>query len=66
MNTWTQVAFSCAWDRKHFTVPESEVPVAFAPLAKEFDAPWNISFIAKKQRVAIFVSKLDHPLQEIF
>jgi formyltetrahydrofolate deformylase len=54
-----------AWDMKNFSVPESDVRGAFAPLAKEFDATWQISFTAQKQRVAIFVSRLDHCLQEI-
>ncbi|MCX6141725.1 MAG: formyltetrahydrofolate deformylase [Ignavibacteriales bacterium] len=54
-----------AWDMKNFSVPESEVRAAFTPLAKEFEATWQISFTAKKQRVAIFVSRLDHCLQEI-
>ncbi len=54
-----------AWDMTKFTVPESEVREAFTPLAKEFDATWQISFTSRKQRVAIFVSKLDHCLQEI-
>ena len=54
-----------AWDMKNFSVPELEVRAAFTPLAKEFDATWQISFTAHKQRVAIFVSKLDHCLQEI-
>ena len=54
-----------AWDMKNFSVPESEVRAAFMPLAKEFEATWQISFTAQKQRVAIFASKLDHCLQEI-
>jgi formyltetrahydrofolate deformylase len=54
-----------AWDMKTFSVPESEVSGAFAPLAKEFHATWQISFSGRKERVAIFVSKLDHCLQEI-
>jgi formyltetrahydrofolate deformylase len=54
-----------AWDMKGFSVPESEVREAFTPLAKEFGATWQISFTARKQRIAIFVSKFDHCLQEI-
>ena len=54
-----------AWEMKNFSVPESEVRAAFAPLAKEFNATWQISFTARKQRVAIFVSKFDHCLQEL-
>ena len=54
-----------AWDMKKFSVPESEVHSAFAPLAKEFDATWQVRFTGQKERVAIFVSRLDHCLQEI-
>jgi formyltetrahydrofolate deformylase len=54
-----------AWDMKNFTVPEAEVAEAFTPLAKEFNAKYKINFTSKKQRVAIFVSKYDHCLQEI-
>jgi formyltetrahydrofolate deformylase len=54
-----------AWDMTKFTVPESEVREAFGPLAKEFGATWKVSFTSQKQRVAIFVSMLDHCLQEI-
>ena len=54
-----------AWEMKNFSVPEKDVREAFTPLAKEFNATWQISFTARKQRVAIFVSRLDHCLQEI-
>lgn len=54
-----------SWDMRDFSIPESEVAEAFAPLAKEFNATWRIRFTGKNLRVAIFVSKLDHCLQEI-
>jgi len=54
-----------AWDMKNFTVPESEVADAFTPLAKEFGATYKINFTGKNLRVAVFVSKLEHCLQEI-
>ena len=54
-----------AWDMTNFSVPEADVCNAFAPLAKEFHANWNVSFTGKKERVAVFVSKFDHCLQEI-
>ena len=54
-----------AWDMKNFSIPESEVANAFMPLAKEFDATWKISFTGTKLRVALFVSTVDHCLQEI-
>jgi len=54
-----------AWDMKNFSIPPSELDDAFTPLAREFRARWNISFLEKRQRVAIFVSRHDHCLQEI-
>lgn len=53
------------WDLKNFSIPASEIANAFAPLAKEFNAEWEINFTGKNLRVAIFVSKYDHCLQEI-
>jgi len=37
----------------------------FEPLAKKFNAKWRIEFSRKIQKIAIFVSKYDHALQEI-
>ncbi|MRT92212.1 formyltetrahydrofolate deformylase [Ancylomarina sp. 16SWW S1-10-2] len=54
-----------AWNMSNSTIPASELRLAFEPLAKEFGAHWKIEFSDKKQRVAIFVSKYDHCLQEI-
>lgn len=54
-----------AWDMQNFSIPESEVAEAFAPLAKEFRARYSINFTEKKLRVALFVSRFDHCLQEI-
>lgn len=54
-----------AWDMQNFSIPPAALDDAFTPLAREFDARWNISFLEKKQRVAIFVSRHDHCLQEI-
>jgi formyltetrahydrofolate deformylase len=54
-----------AWDMSNFTVPGPEVEGAFMPLAKEFNATWHLKFTGRKERVAIFVSKFDHCLQEI-
>ena len=54
-----------AWDMNNFSIPPAAIDAAFKPLAREFDARWNISFLEKKQRIAIFVSRHDHCLQEI-
>ncbi|MBN1348667.1 formyltetrahydrofolate deformylase [candidate division KSB1 bacterium] len=54
-----------AWDMDGFSIPASEVAEAFAPLAKEFNAAWKIRFAERKMKIAIFVSKYEHCLQEI-
>lgn len=53
------------WDMQNFSIPPTELSEAFYPLAKEFNASWEINFSHKKSRLALFVSKYDHCLQEI-
>lgn len=36
-----------------------------AELAQRFDMTWRISYRARRKRVAVFVSKLDHCLFDI-
>lgn len=54
-----------AWDMGTFTVPPDKLHDEFLPLAQEFAAEWSIRFNRDKRRLAIFVSKHDHCLQEI-
>ncbi len=54
-----------SWDMKQFTIPPEDVKTAFEPLAKEFNAAWDITFLEQPTRVAVFVSKYDHCLNEI-
>jgi formyltetrahydrofolate deformylase len=54
-----------AWDLSRFSISAAELIDAFTPLAREFKASWEIKFPEKKMRLAIFVSKYDHCLQEI-
>lgn len=54
-----------AWDMTQFTIPSSELDEAVAPLFKEFKADWQIKFLDIKPKIALFVSKTDHCLQEI-
>ena len=54
-----------SWSTENFSIPATELVEAFAPLAKEFNAIWKIRFTGCKTRVAIFVSRYDHCLQEI-
>lgn len=54
-----------AWDMNNFSVPASDLNMAFGALAKKFNAKFEIRFLEEKSRVAIFVSKYDHCLYEI-
>ena len=54
-----------AWDMKEFSVSPEHLTEAFLPMAKEFKAEWSIRLNRTKHRLAIFVSKYDHCLQEI-
>jgi formyltetrahydrofolate deformylase len=54
-----------SWSTEKFSTPVSELEQAFAPLGQEFGASWKIRFTDRKTRVAIFVSRYDHCLQEI-
>ncbi len=53
------------WDLKNFSLKPNEIEAAFLPLANEFNADWRLNFTNKKLRIAIFVSKYDHCLQEL-
>jgi formyltetrahydrofolate deformylase len=57
--------FRVVWDLENFNVPASELEVAFEPLANELGATWKIHFTGRKLRIAVFVSKYDHCLQEL-
>ncbi len=63
----TEKVFSIrvAWDMESFTLGQKELKEAFTPLANEFKASWSITFLDKKPRYAIFVSKYEHCLLEL-
>src|SRR3990172_1690954 len=52
-------------DLKDFGTPASELEKQFGSLGDEINASWEIKYSSYKHRIAIFVSKLDHCLQEI-
>jgi formyltetrahydrofolate deformylase len=54
-----------AWDMKEFSVDPDQIEAAFLPMATEFHADWSIRLNRDRHRLAIFVSKYDHCLQEI-
>ena len=53
------------WEMKDKSISKSEINKQFKALGDEFSAEWKINFKDRKKRVAIFVSKYDHCLQEI-
>jgi len=53
------------WDLKESTVSTDQFEKEFELLAKKFSASWEIKYSCNKARIAIFVSKYDHCLQEI-
>jgi formyltetrahydrofolate deformylase len=54
-----------AWDMSEFSINPNELEGTFSQLAKEYNAEWSIRLDRNKRRLAIFVSKYDHCLQEI-
>jgi len=57
--------FRVVWDMDGFRIPPSGLEEAFAPLANELGATWKIHFKGRKLRIAVFVSKYEHCLQEL-
>lgn len=54
-----------AWDMQYNSITKQAVLYDFEDLTTELNADWQIHFLDRKQRVAVFVSKYDHCLQEI-
>ncbi len=57
--------FRVVWDMENFSIPPAELEKAFEPLAHELQATWRIYFTGRKLRIAVFVSKYEHCLQEL-
>jgi len=53
------------WETNNFEIENTELTVKFKPLAEKFNAKWRIEFTEHKSKLAIFVSKYNHALQEI-
>jgi formyltetrahydrofolate deformylase len=50
---------------ENFSIPHAKIEEEFSPLASELGATWKIHFTGRKLRIAVFVSKYDHCLQEL-
>jgi formyltetrahydrofolate deformylase len=53
------------WELENFLIPRQKINWQFKLLAEKINAKWQINFTDKIPRMAIFVSKYDHALQEI-
>jgi len=54
-----------SWQMDNFSIAAEDLDDAIRPLAKEFNAEWKIHFSENIPKLAIFVSKYDHCLQDI-
>jgi formyltetrahydrofolate deformylase len=53
------------WELNGFALDREEIPVAFAPLAKQFKMKWDLHFTDYVPHAAIFVSKHLHCLHDL-
>ncbi|NEX13719.1 MAG: formyltetrahydrofolate deformylase [Prosthecochloris sp.] len=54
-----------SWSRDDVSITTADLQGAFSPLALELGADWKIYVIPEKPRVAVFVSRYDHCLQDL-
>ena len=53
------------WDTEEVTLSAEDFEKEFSELAKQISATWKIRYSNNKQKLAIFVSKYEHCIQEI-
>ncbi|HPR15899.1 MAG TPA: formyltetrahydrofolate deformylase [Smithella sp.] len=53
------------WDLNGFALDRDDIPVAFAPLAKQYQMKWDLHFTDYVPRAAIFVSRHLHCLHDL-
>jgi len=53
------------FDAANFDFPLSQFAEHFAPIAREFQMDWRLARSSDRPRIAIFVSKYDHCLQDL-
>lgn len=58
-------AIRVAWEMENFSIPANDLKSSISELTEEIDAAWELNFLEERTRLAIFVSKYDHCLQEI-
>ena len=53
------------WELNGFALSREEIPVVFAPLARQYGMKWDLHFTDYMPRMAIFVSKHVHCLHDL-
>jgi len=53
------------WELDGFALSREEIPVVFAPLARQYDMKWTLHFTDDRPRTAIFVSRHLHCLHDL-
>ncbi|MBB5019848.1 formyltetrahydrofolate deformylase [Chitinivorax tropicus] len=53
------------WDLSDFKLPIDAFPAAFQPIADRFTMYWRLKLSQNRSRMAIFVSKYDHCLEDL-
>jgi formyltetrahydrofolate deformylase len=53
------------WGLDGFDLTLPDFPRAFAPIAERFKMQWRVASVAERPRMAIFVSKYDHCLNDL-
>lgn len=53
------------WELKDFALSREEIPIVFAPLARQYDMKWTLHFTDYQPRMAIFVSRHLHCLHDL-
>jgi formyltetrahydrofolate deformylase len=54
------------WDLSDFDLPRDQIRGALTPLARELNLDWHLRFSDRVVKCAVFVSKYDHCLYDLF
>lgn len=53
------------WELGGFQIPSGQIAAQFAPIAQSLDMHWDLHFSARRQRVAVMVSRYSHCLHDL-
>ncbi len=53
------------WDLEGFELSDAAFRAEFEPIARQFEMRWKLAYSARKQRIAVFVSRYQHCLVDL-